>query len=150
MRWLIVVLALIVAAPVFAEDGEKAWHEDWFGQLELRSGVAKASDAEEWQPFASIPMLGYKDFALELGVAQDGAVFGAVTYDLGSLEDVGIEVFWAKYVNVHLGVYAGRNYGAKADDIAVEDDFEWGFAITLIDLSFDEGNAEKQKSARRE
>jgi len=148
MKWLIVVLALLVAVPAFA--GDKAWHEDWFGQLTLRSGVAKDADGDEWKAFASAPVLGWRDFALEIGAAEDGAVFGALTYDLGSLEDIGIEVFWAKYVNVHLGVYAGRNYGAKDDGIAVEDDFEWGVAITVLDLSFDEGNAERQKAKRRE
>jgi hypothetical protein len=133
--------ACVAGAAVVQQD-------DWYGNMEARSGLLWNASAQEWDAYATVPVLGYKAVTLELGLAADpmqddgprAAVLG-LTYDIGSLQDFGVEVSWAKYISFHVGPYI--QYDFDCDEFAV------GGMCSVIELSFDQGNVERQAAANK-
>jgi len=163
--WLVLILAALLAmCPVvvaWAEDEAPAAEsaeaepasafDDWYGQLSLRSGGLFSFETEEFTPYLTVPILGYRKVTLEGGAEIDvdekteahGPVAGVLglTYDLGNLRDMGIEVSWADYFGVNVGPYLRYDFAER--------DVSFGFMASIVDLSFDQGNVERQKTANR-
>jgi hypothetical protein len=144
---LVVALAVLVAVPAFGltVNPEPQQYQDWYGQLSARSGLLWNADKGQWDGFATVPVLGYKAFSLELGLAMDpandngpkAAVLG-LTYDIGSLADFGVDVSWAKYVSFHVGPYVQYDF--------ISDELTFGGMTSALEFSFDQGNVDRQKA----
>jgi hypothetical protein len=148
MKAMIVALAMLaMAIPAFAGNADPAAYayDDWYGQLSARSGLLWNTSDAKWDGFATVPVLGYKAVALELGLAMDpttddgpkAAVLG-LTYDIGSLADFGVDVSWAKYLSFHVGPYVQYDFDCDA----------WTFGVlsSALEFSFDQGNVDRQKA----
>jgi len=157
---LVAMIALVPVAVCYGEDvpvepaGEEAAAEevevksdpfaDWFGQLNLRSGVMWNAETEEWTGYATIPIVGYKLFALEGGLEinpneDDGPKAGVagITYRLGDLTDFGVGVSWAENIGVNVGPVVRHSFADGSNELA--------FLISFIDLSLDDGNVDRQR-----
>ena len=147
MLALTIAAMLTLPAACMAEGAEPAAFNDWYGQLQARTGLMFNPDSQAFDGFVSVPVLGYKAITLEGGLAMDptdddrptAAVIG-LTYNLGSLKDFGVGVSWAKYVSFHVGPYAAYNFDC--------DEWSFGALASVIEFSFDQGNVEKQKAGK--
>jgi hypothetical protein len=149
-QFVVGLVAVLMAVPAFGltVSPEPAEYQDWYGQLSARSGLLWNVDRTEWDGYATVPVLGYKAFSLELGLAMDpanddgpkAAVLG-LTYDVGSLADFGVEVSWAKYVSFHVGPYCEYDFE--------NDELTWGVLSSALEFSFDQGNVDRQASNKR-
>lgn len=146
---MIVVLVALMAGPAFGltTEPEPVQYRDWYGQLSARSGMLYNTSTSEWDGYATVPVLGYRAVSLELGLgfnpAEDNGPSKAVlglTYDLGSLQDFGLDVSWAKYVSFHVGPYIQYDFDA--------DEFTWGVLSSGLAFSFDQGNVDRQKAKK--
>jgi len=145
---LAVVLAVVLmSAPALALTmaPEPEGYQNWYGQLSARSGLLYNGNTNQWDGYATVPVLGYKAFALELGLAMDpatddgpkAAVLG-LTYDIGSLQDFGVDVSWAKYISFRVGPYVQYDFEC--------DEFTFGGMGSVLEFSFDQGNVDRQKA----
>jgi hypothetical protein len=146
MRILVAVLlmTLLACAGVSAEDAEKDDFADWFGMMEVQTGGLFNFATEDWKPFVAMPTLGYRAVRLVAGAEidtenGDGPVAGVlgVTYNMGSLRNMGIDVPWMEHFGVNVGPY--MRYDFDTGDIG------WGAMVSIVDLSFGNGNVERQK-----
>ena len=135
-----VLLLMLVPFVSVAED-------DWFGMAEIQSGLTWNFETEEWEPFISAPLIGWKDVRLvvaaEIDVDEEteakGPVAGhfALTYNLGSLADMGVDIPLSEYFGLNIG--PSWRY-----DIETGED-TWCIMATIVDVSFGEGNVERHK-----
>jgi hypothetical protein len=161
----ILVLALFIApvAVAFADEVpqpvqrvplEKAFplpvEDDWYGQISLRTGYLHNHDTDEMKLCAMLPVLGWKDASLEIGAGQTGELFAAVTYNVGSLADLGIKNAFADVIDLHVGVYAGTRLGIDGVEGAESEDLIWGLCATILNLTADERGSEKQQATRKQ
>jgi len=123
---------------------------DWYGQISERNGLAYNPSTKDWDGFATVPVIGYKAVTLEFGVTGDPtekndqrgpkAAVLALTYNLGSLEDFGVDVFWADYISFHVGPYIEYNFESG--------ELSGGGMCSALEFSFDQGNVERQKASK--
>ena len=147
MRLFVVVLALALMAGVCAAE-EKDGFEDWFGMAEMQAGTIWNPATGEWEPFLSAPLGGWKDVRLVLGGEFDaediagGPVAGhlALTYNLGTLEEWGLDMPLAQYLGLNIGPSWRYHIMSKESSL--------GFMATIVDVSFGDGNVEKQKKRK--
>lgn len=148
-----IVVALIVAlmaVPAMAWSGETEAPEyrDWYGNLEARSGMTYSPKTQNWDAYATVPVIGYKALSLELGITADpseeddqrgpkAAVLG-LTYDIGSLKDFGLDVSWAKYISFHVGPCVSYDFESG--------EFDFRAMTSGLVFSFDQGNVSRQKA----
>jgi hypothetical protein len=123
--------------------------DDWYGQLNIRAGSCYNPGTGVWAECAMMPLLGWRCFTLEGGVAVDGQAFATVTYDVGSLTDLGINAPWAKYVSLHIGPYIAIDYNATDNGVDWNHAPNIGVAFTFLELGFDQGNTERQKQVNK-
>lgn len=133
--------AAVVESPV-AEKLAKDVVDDWWGYLELRSGVLWNVAREEWTGYASVPVIGYKALTLEAGLEinpneDEGPTGGivALTYDVGDLRDFGVDVSWAEHFGVNVGPFLRYDFGSA--------ELEGGVVMSVIDLSFGNKDANR-------
>lgn len=159
---LMVVLLMGIPGIIFAEDVAPVEPEvtaepegvvdDWWGHLSARSGGLYNLDTGEWAPYVTVPILGYRLMTLEGGVEIDvdeksedhgpvACVIG-LTYDLGNLQNMGIDVSWASYFGLNVGPYMRYDFAERSTD--------FGFMASVVDLSFDQGNVDRQKARKRQ
>lgn len=118
--------------------------DDWYGQLNIRSGVMWNVETEEWTGYATFPIIGYKSVALEGGLEIDpeqkegprAGVLG-VTYNLGSLRSLGVDVVWADHFGLNVGPVIHYDFATGEKQFAL--------ILSVVDLSFDEGNVDRQR-----
>ena len=154
---LAVVFLMSIPGIVFAEDIVPAelvedTLPDWRGFLSARSGGTWDADVGEIIPYIAVPILGYKDkFTLEGGMEIDvdetteakgptSAILG-LTYNVGDLQQYGIDVSWAKYFSFNIGPCARWDFESG--------EVEFTVMLSVVDLSFDQGNVDRQKAAKR-
>ncbi|MCK4513006.1 hypothetical protein KAW64_14770, partial [bacterium] len=125
-----------------AEDAEKDAWSDWYGMLELQSGLTWNFETNEWVPFVSTLLLGFKDVRAVGGaeIAEDEPVAGlfGVTYNLGSLKDMGVDVPWMEHFGFNVGPCIRYEFASG--------EIEWTAMLSIVDLSFSDGNAGRQKT----
>ena len=111
----VLMLALLIAAMSVAvcqaEDTDTP--DDWFGMTEMQVGTLWNFETEEWQPFVSAPVIGWKDVRAVVGAEFDideeteakgpVAFHVAATYFLGSLADMGVDVPLAEHIGLNIG-----------------------------------------------
>lgn len=131
-------LELISSAQVDAED-------DWYGQLSARVGYLHMHETDELLVCAMIPAIGWKDGCLEIGMAEGGEVFTALTYNVGALSDLGFDNFLGEVFDVHAGVWVGR----KLLSVEEHDDWQWGLLVTVVSLDNNEQGATRAQRTRK-
>lgn len=148
---LMVPVTVVFAEDVALADTEETSEElpdDWFGMLSLRSGALWNFGTEEWSPFVSFPIFGYKDVAVDAGFEIDidettdekgpnSALLG-VTYHLGSLQSFGVDVSWAEYLGLNVGPCLRYEFGTEEVTTLL--------MVSVVDLSFDQGNVDRQRN----
>lgn len=108
--------------------------DDWEASIKLRSGVLWNVDREEWTGYVAFPFLKYRDVWFEAGFEvnpneKEGktAILGAVTYDVGTLRDFGIDVSWAEHFGVNVGPFL--RYDLLTGEL------QKGLLTSVVDLS---------------
>lgn len=135
------------AAPEAASSEERDAFDDWYALLSLRSGGLFNMETEEWTPFLTVPILAYRAVTLEGGAEIDidektdakgpsAAVLG-LTYNLGSLRDMGVEVSWAEHFGLNVGPFGRYEFGTG--------EITGGFMLSIVDLSLDKGNVDRHR-----
>ena len=151
----VLMILMIPVTVAFAEDVALAESDetseetpdDWFGMVSLRSGALWNFDTEEWTPFVSFPLFGYKDVEVDGGFEIDidetteekgpnSALLG-VTYHLGSLRSFGVAVSWAEYLGLNVGPCLRYEFGTEEVTTLL--------MVSVVDLSFDQGNVDRQR-----
>ena len=140
MRVCIAVLLIALASLCAAEEGD-VW-QDWYGQLSFRSGFLYDFDTEEFAPYLTIPVIGYRAFALEGGMEFEfeggpKTALLAVTYDLGDLGSMGVKVPGAKHFGLNVGPFVSREFETGETTA--------GVLFSIVSVSTDAGNVERQK-----
>lgn len=157
---LALVLAIMPVAVAFAEDvatgattetaapEERDPFDDWYGQLNLRSGGLWNFETETWTPYLTVPILGYRAVVLEGGTSIDvdestdakgpEAFLLALSYNVGDLRSFGIDVAWAEQFGMNVGIGYKRSFDGTGDGELVA-------VISLIDLALDNGNVVRQR-----
>lgn len=128
----------ISSAQVDAED-------DWYGQLSARVGYLHVHETDELLVCGMIPAIGWKDANLEIGMAEGGEVFTALTYNVGALADLGFDNFLGEVFDVHAGVWVGR----KLLSVEEHDDWQWGLLVTVVSLDNNEQGATRAQRTRK-
>ena len=140
-----VVRAEEEAVPLETDSSETTdLFEDWYGEIELRTGMLWNWDREEWTGYASVPVLGYRAVTLEAGMEINpnekygpaGGILG-LTYSLGNLRDWGVDVPMAQHVGVNIGPFLRYDFETG--------DTQTGAMVSLVDLSFSQGNVQRQR-----
>lgn len=146
---LLVMLFVVLSCTVsLGKDvAEKDVVDDWFGMLSARAGYSYNFDAELWQPYTTFPVGAYRKAVFEIGVDFDvdesteakgiTGVLGGVTFDLGNLQEYGIEVSWARYFEFNIGPFGHYSFDTN--------EFSGGIMCSVVGLSFDAGNVDRQK-----
>ena len=137
-----VVLALVLCLAVpLAHGEEKDGFADWYGMAEIQSGLTWNFETDEWTPYVSTLFLGYRAVRAVVGteLAEDEPVAGlfAVTYNLGSLKDMGVDVPWMEHFGLNVGPCVRYEFATG--------EVEWTAMLSIVDLSFGDGNADRQK-----
>lgn len=164
-RFVVLILAVLIAmlpvavswaeeiseSPAVPADGateeELGPVDDWYGQLNVRSGGLFNFDTEEWTPYITVPIIGYRSVTLEGGAEIDvdektdakgpnAAVLG-LTYNLGNLRSMGVDVSWAEHFGMNVGPYLRYEFGTQ--------EVESGFMVSIVDLTLDDGNVDRQR-----
>lgn len=150
------VLMFVPVSVVFAEDVpalaestelSEELPDDWIGMLSLRSGALWNFDTEEWTPFVSVPLFGYRAVAMDGGLVIDvderteqtgpsGALLG-LTYNVGSLRSFGVDVSWAEYLGLSVGPCL--RYEFATEEVTTT------LMVSVVDLSFDQGNVDRHR-----
>lgn len=138
---LVLCLAVMPVAVAYGEETEKDNWADWYGLLEFQSGMTWNFSTQEWKPYMSTLLVGYKDVRLVGGaeIEADEPVAGllGLTYNLGSLKSMGVEVPWMEYFGFNVGPCVRYEFATG--------EVEWSAMLSIVDLSFSDGNAAKQK-----
>lgn len=127
-----------ISAEVDRED-------DWYGQLSARAGYLHVHETDELLVCGMIPVIGWKDGSLEIGMAENGEVFTAITYSVGALSDLGFENFLGEVLDLHVGLWVGR----KLDSVEEDDEWNWGALITVVSLDNNEQGATRAQRTRK-
>ena len=154
MAVLAVLFAIIPMATALAEEVteevsvEDAIWQDWYGLAEAQGGMLWNFETEDWAPYLAFPVVGYRDVTGILGVEFDidektdakGVTAGVagLTYHIGTLKDFGIALPGSDHVGLNVGI--GGRY-----DFDIQE-FETTAIISVLDLSFDNGNVDRQRS----
>ena len=83
----------------------------------------------EFSYVSTIDLIKYKHFLLKAGYAPDRLV-GAVTVDLLSLKELGVDVPILDLINVEPGIFGGFS------DLDSRAEFDWGFICDIIKVKF--------------
>ena len=139
---LVLCIAIMPVAVAHGEDVEvKSDWDDWYGLLEFQSGMTWNFAEQEWTPYVSTLFVGFKDVRAVVGaeLAEDEPVAGlfGVTYNLGSLKDMGVDVPWMEYFGFNVGPCVRYEFATG--------EVEWTAMLSIVDLSFGDGNADRQK-----
>ena len=144
MRVLAVVLLIALASMCAAE--ESVW-DDWWGMLEMQGGETFDFKAQTWKPYLAAPVVGYKAVRAVIGTEIDidenteakGPVTGllGLTYNIGNLKGMGVDMPWMEHVGFNVGVCG--TYEFQTGDIG------WKAMVSILDISTDKGNVERQK-----
>jgi hypothetical protein len=158
--FLVLMLALIPVATCYGESASAidttaalaptdVW-SDWYGHFEARSGFTADLKANEFTPYVTAPVLSYKAWTGELGFTIDidestdakgpDKLLAGATYDLGNLQEWGVDVPWAKYFALSVGPYGTYEFGTGK--------IEAGLLVSLMQLSFDDGNVKRHRTGR--
>ena len=145
--FVVLALVLCLAVPV-AHGEEKGAFDDWFGMAEMQAGTLWNFETDTWEPFLSAPLVGWKEVRLVVGAEIDvdegteakGMVAGhvALTYNLGTLADMGVDVPLAEYVGLNIGPSWRFDIETGESALCV--------MATIVDVSFGQGNVEKHKN----
>ena len=142
MRMLVAVVltALLAWSGASAEEQDDGW-ADWYGLLELQSGLTWNFETDDWSPYMSTLLIGYRAVRVVGGaeLAEDEPVAGllGVTYNLGSLKDMGVDVPWMEHFGFNVGPCVRYEFASG--------EVEWTAMVSIVDLSFSDGNADRQK-----
>ena len=141
MRVFVVVLLLVVMPVAVCVGEEKDPFDDWFGLLEVQAGSTWNFSAQEWKPYVSGLILGYRAVRLvggaELETDEPVAGLLGLTYNLGSLKSMGVDVPWAENFGFNVGPCIRYEFASG--------EVEWTAMLSIVDLSFSDGNADRQK-----
>ena len=135
------MMALLAWSGASAEDAEKDVWDDWYGMAELQSGFTWNFETDEWTPYVSTLFLGYRAVRAVIGteLTEDEPVAGlfAVTYNLGNLKNMGVDIPWMEHFGFNVGPCVRYEFATG--------EIEWSAMLSIIDLSFGQGNADRQK-----
>ena len=149
MTLLLIVLFVVLSCVVsFGKDVvEKDVFDDWYGMLEIQGGTTYSFKNETAMPYLAGKVLGYREvvgiFGTEIDVDEKTEAKGPVsalagiTYNLGDLRGFGIDAPWMEHFGFNVGVCGTYEFA--------ESEFGWKALLSVVDLSFSEGNVEKQK-----
>ena len=147
MRTLILALLITILPVAIAcgEDVEKDVWDDWFGYAELQAGGLWSFERDEFMPYFALPTIGYRKAAIVLGgefdleAIGDGPTAGivGVTFYLGNLKDWGIDVPATEHFGVNFGPVLRYDFDTGGTEV--------GLVLSIVDLSFSDGNADRQK-----
>ena len=140
----VVLTALLAWSGASAEEQDDGW-ADWFGMAEMQGGMVWNAGTGDWKPFISGPLGAWKAVRLVVGGEFDAEDFSrgpiaghlALTCNLGTLKDWGLDMPLAEYLGLNIGPSWRYDIVAKKSDI--------GFMATIVDVSFGQGNVEKHK-----
>lgn len=135
MKKVSLVLLLLLAAPSLAKAEPLSIGEIVKNLPAIKQGIAYSIADSKINYLATMEIIKWKGFALEGGYAgwaeNTGAkAVGVVSYHLANLQDMGVDVPLAKYVDVNVGVYFG------VGEIGGGLETDYGVSATAISLKF--------------
>lgn len=107
--------------------------------LSFKQGAAFSLIDNQFNYLSTVEVAKYKGFSIDLGYAgraeetKDKAVV-ALSYNVLNLQNLGVELPLAKYIDLKLGVYAGMgniNFKEMTDA-----ELDWGVQATVLSISF--------------
>jgi hypothetical protein len=150
MRVFAVVLMLVFVLTGLcfgAGETQKEALDDWYGMLEVMGGTTLETSTNTFRPWIGGKFGGWKGFTgivgTEIDVDEETEAKGPVTvlagatYNLGNLNQHGVEISWAKYFGFNIGLCGTYNW--------IEDEYGWRAVLSVVDLSFSGGGAERQR-----
>ncbi len=147
MRVLMIALLIAMMPVVVCLAQEKDPLDDWYGMLEVQAGTTYEFENKTARPYVAGKVLGWKELTGVIGTEFDFdeeteekgpvAALAGATYSLGSLTDHGVEVSWAKYFAFNVGACVTYQWQ--------EEEWGWRAMLSIVDLSFSDGNAKRQR-----
>jgi hypothetical protein len=146
MRVFAVVLVLVFVFAGLCSATESAV-SDWFGMLEVMGGTTLETSTNTFRPWVGGKAGGWKELVAVVGTEIDVdeeteakgpvTVLAGVTYNLGNLQEHGVEVSWAKHFGLNVGLCGTYDW--------IEGEYGWRAMLSIVDLSFSDGGAKRQK-----
>lgn len=115
---------------------------DTLGKLPgLKQGIAYSMVDNKFNYLSTAEILRWKGFALEAGYAgaseeTNHKAVGVISYRLGSLKDLGVDVPVLDMLECNVGYYVGVGRIQFSGDTSNDNEIDHGFSATLINLKF--------------
>jgi len=138
MKKLILSIALLfMTSCAYAEHIDVGKYLDKIPNI--KNGIAYSFIDNEINYLATINVLEYK--GIDVGVGYAGRaentgdkLVGTLTYHLGGLDRLGIDVPLASFIDVSIGIYGG--YGRLELHDLSDSEWDMGLAATLLEVKF--------------
>lgn len=147
MRTLMLALLIVVVSVAMCSAREKDVFDDWYGMLEMQGGTTFDFKTQVSRVYIAGPIFGYRAVAVvggtEIDVDEETEAKGpvtallGVTYNLGSLRDMGVDAAWAQHFAFNVGPCV--TYEFETGDV------EWKAMLSVVALSFDDGNVKRHR-----
>ena len=137
---LILMVALLLLAIPQAQ-AELNLHET-FGKLPgLKQGIAYSMVDNKFNYLSTAEIVKYKGFALEAGYAgaseeTNHKAVGVISYRLGGLKDLGVDVPVLDLLEFNAGYYVGVGRIQFTGDTGNDNEIDHGFSATVINIKF--------------
>lgn len=137
----ILLVAVVVLALVSNAHAELNIH-DTLGKLpNLKQGIAYSLVDNKINYLSTAEIVKYKGFALEAGYAGNAEetnhkAVGVISYRLGGLKDLGVDVPVLDLISVNLGVYGGYGHIQLSGDKSNDNEWDIGASATILDIHF--------------
>lgn len=105
----------------------------------LRTGIAYSLADSKMNILTAVKVAEWKQFDVLAGYAGDAENTGhkavtAISYDLGGLDQVGVDFKFSNYINLSVGVYGG--FGSIDVSQLNESEFDYGLTATIVDITW--------------
>lgn len=101
---------------------------------EFNQGVIYSIDHQEFNYVSTTQLLEWQGFTLEGGYALPDSLIVVVSYRIGGLKDLGVNIPVLDLVELNLGYYIGINDVDFKEKFDVE--FDHGISATLLKIKF--------------
>lgn len=137
-----IILAAVVLLALASNARADLNLHDTLGKLpSLKQGIAYSMVDNKFNYISTAEVVKYKNFALEAGYAGASEetghkAVGVLSYRLGGLEDIGLEVPVLDLVELNVGYYVGVGRIQFSGDTSNDNEVDHGFSLSVINVKF--------------
>lgn len=137
----ILLAAVLLLATVSNARAELNLNETLGKLPALKQGIAYSLVDNKINYLSTAEVVKYKNFALEAGYAGNAEetnhkAVAVISYRLGGLKDLGVEVPVLDLISVNLGVYGGYGHIQLSGDKSNDNEWDAGISATILDIKF--------------